>query len=87
MQYGLLAKTGVRVVDKLCKKYGKTPAQIAINWLVSQDSVITLSKMSSPEHMKENLGALSWKMDKADIEMLRREFPAQQDVSDSVPLA
>jgi len=36
--------------------------------------------------MKENLGALDWTMDDEDIAKLDKEFPNQQDVSDSVPL-
>jgi len=67
-------------------KYNKTPAQIAVNWLVSQDNVITLSKTRSIDHLKENLGALGWKIKSEDIEKLRDEFPNQKDISDAVPL-
>ena len=70
----------------MCQKYDKTPAQIAINWLTSQTNVVTLSKMGSPKHIDENLGAIGWTMEKADIERLRKEFPNQQDISDRVPL-
>jgi diketogulonate reductase-like aldo/keto reductase len=70
----------------MCEKYGRSPAQIAINWLVSQPNVVTLSKMRNVEHIKENLGAIGWQMDEEDIDRLRRDFPNQQDVSDTVPL-
>src|ERR1039457_3858319 len=30
------------LVDELAKKYGKTPIQIAINWLISQPNVVTI---------------------------------------------
>lgn len=86
VQKGILTEAGIAVLDGMVKKYQKTPAQIAINWLISQDNVITLSKTSSPGHLKENLGALGWQMEEADIEILRKEFPNQLEVSDAVPL-
>jgi len=86
VQKGILTKKGTPIVDEICKKYQKTPAQIAINWLISQPNVVTLSKMSDQKHLEENLGAIDWSMEKADIERLRKEFPNQQDVSDRVPL-
>jgi diketogulonate reductase-like aldo/keto reductase len=74
------------VVRVMCEKYKKTPAQIAINWLLAQPNVLTLSKMGSVTHLQENLGAVGWEMDAVDIEILRREFPNQQVVSDLTPL-
>lgn len=86
VQKGVLAEEMTGLIDRMCEKYDKTPAQIAINWLVSQPNVVTLSKMRKIEHIKENLGALGWKMEEEDIERLRREFPCQRDISDAVPL-
>lgn len=74
------------VLKEICGKYGKTPAQIVINWLISQDHVLTLSKMRDSLHLKENLGALDWRMDNDDIERFRKEYPDQQTISDTVPL-
>lgn len=84
LQKGLLPKSSL--LEEIAKKYNKTAAQIAINWLISQDNVITISKTSNIEHLKENLGAIDWSMDKEDIEKIRKEFPDQKLVSDAVPL-
>lgn len=86
VQYGILAKKGIKILDEVCEKYNKTPAQIAINWLISQPNVVTLSKMRNTEHIREDLGAIGWQMDKEDIEKLRSDFPNQEDVSNVVPL-
>ena len=86
VQKGILTNPGNAVVDAMCQKYRKTPSQIAINWLISQKNVITLSKMRNEEHIKENLTALDWAMDDLDIAKLDKEFPNQKDVSDAVPL-
>ncbi len=86
VQQGSLTKKGIAVVDKLCEKYGKTPAQVAINWLISQPGVITLVKTSSLKHLEENLGAVGWDMSPEDIELLSRDFPIQLDRSNAVQL-
>src|SRR3989344_4373854 len=74
------------ILREMCDKYQKTPAQIAINWLISQPNVLTLSRMRHAEHLKDNLGALGWTMEKEDIERIRKEYPNQKYVSDTVPL-
>jgi diketogulonate reductase-like aldo/keto reductase len=84
LEKGGLEMTGI--VQELAQKYDKTPAQIAINWLISQDNVAAISKTSRSEHLKENLGAIGWTMDKSDIERLRAGYPDQLQVSDRVPL-
>lgn len=84
LQKGILPET--TLLKELAEKYGRTPTQIAINWLISQKKVVTLSKTSNPEHLHENLGALGWLMEDDDIERIRNEFPDQQLVSDAVPL-
>jgi diketogulonate reductase-like aldo/keto reductase len=86
LQKGLLAEGSSALIETLCKKYHKTPTQIALNWLISQKNVVTLSKTTSAEHLKENLGAFGWKMEEEDIEKLRSDFPNKQYISDSVPL-
>lgn len=83
---GLLLQDMPDIVKQLADKYQKTPAQVAINWLISQPYVLTLSKIRNLEHLTENLGALDWTMEQSDVEKLRQEFPDQQDISDVVPL-
>lgn len=74
------------LINSLAEKYNKTPNQVALNWLVSQDNVVTLSKTSNLEHLKENLEAMNWTMEKEDIERVRVEFPDQCNISDTYPL-
>ena len=86
VQNGLLCSAGTQILDEMCEKYSKSPAQIAINWLTSQTNVVTLSTMRTKSHFEENLGALGWEMRHEDVERLRSSFPNQQKVSDAVPL-
>jgi len=74
------------LIRELCERYGKTPVQVALSWLVSQQNVVTLTKTSSAVHLDENLEDIDRLMEEDDIERLRREFSKQVDVSDAVPL-
>lgn len=71
---GELARRGHRILDELVEKYGKTPGQISLNWLISQDRVVAIPKASKPEHLKDNLGAVGWRLSKEDHERLSEAF-------------
>ncbi|WP_419646192.1 aldo/keto reductase [Victivallis vadensis] len=73
------------LIVALAEKYGKTPSQIALNWLLCQENVVTITKAANPLHLAENMGALGWALEKEDAVRLRREYPAEA-VSDAVPL-
>jgi diketogulonate reductase-like aldo/keto reductase len=71
---GQLAKPGTPVLDEITKKYEKTPAQIALNWLVSQKNVVAISKMTSPSSLSDNLGSIGWSLTDEDRERLNLEI-------------
>lgn len=83
---GTLNENIPNIVNEVAQKYNKTPTQIALNWLLSQANVLVISKSRTPAHLEDSLGAIGWMMDEADIELLRREYPDQRDVSEAVPL-
>ncbi|MBP9719550.1 MAG: aldo/keto reductase, partial [Candidatus Levybacteria bacterium] len=62
LQKGIILKEN-EILTKLCQKYKKTPAQIALNWLISQKNVVTLSKTTKIDHLKENIEAIGWTME------------------------
>jgi len=63
------------LMDELAAKYHKTPAQIAINWLISQEHVVTIPMSSDPAHLRENLEATTFTLDPEDHERLTQEYP------------
>jgi diketogulonate reductase-like aldo/keto reductase len=65
------------IMQEMCVKYQKTPAQVAINWLTSQENVVTIIKTSNLAHLKENLGGISWRMTEGDVLLLRKKYPGQ----------
>ncbi len=84
LQAGALAQGGV--LQQMADNYGKTPYQVALNWLIAQKNVVTIPKTSSVEHLQENLGAFGWELSAEDMAVLTKEFPGQMNVSDRVPL-
>ncbi|MBI5002935.1 aldo/keto reductase [Candidatus Woesearchaeota archaeon] len=73
LAYGLLAKEGFPVLDALAQKYGKTQGQIALNWIISKNMLV-LVKATKTEHIKENIGAMSWRLSEDDIVALELGF-------------
>lgn len=72
---GELIKRGFnKVFDGICDKYNKTPAQVALNWLIVQDNVVTVPKAASCEHVEENAQAVGWKLSQEDFGALSGAF-------------
>lgn len=59
-------ETELPLVVELAQKYGKTPAQIVLNWVVSRD-MVTIPKSAHPERIKENLEVANFEMEEADL--------------------
>ena len=86
LQKGAIAADPPAILREISAKYGKSPNQVAINWLIAQKNVVTLSTMRQAKHITENLGAVGWSLDAEEVERLRQRFPDQQNVSDREPL-
>lgn len=71
---GELAKPGFKILDELAEKYNRTQSQIAINWLISKKGIVTITKSTKVEHLKENLGAIGWQLKQEDVDRLNNEF-------------
>ena len=67
---GRLARPGIKLLDEMAKKYNKTQAQIALNWLLSNPKIVAIPKSSTKQHLLDNLGAIGWKMGKEDYAAL-----------------
>lgn len=51
----------------LAEKYGKTMAQIALNWLLlASDNIVVIPGAKKPEHVEDNAGAASFRMSYSD---------------------
>ena len=63
------------VLDKLRslgQKYDKTPAQVALNWLMAQPGVIPIPGIKNAAQVEQNAGALGWELTTAEVMELRQ---------------
>lgn len=57
------------------RRFGMTPAQAALAWLLASDDVIVIPKCGRRERMRENSGALDQSLTAAQLAELDRLFP------------
>jgi len=67
----------LKIVERLKRistQYGKTPAQIAIRWVLDNSKVdIALTGVKSPSQIEHNFGALGWQLTPSDYRQLSME--------------
>lgn len=62
------------VLKKIAQRYGKTPVQVALNYLISRPGVVAIPKTERVRRVEEFRGALGWRLDKTDIALIERLF-------------
>jgi diketogulonate reductase-like aldo/keto reductase len=60
---------------EFARRYGMTPAQVALAWLLRSDDVMVIPKTSRRDRLQENLGALEVRLTRAQLAELDRMFP------------
>ena len=63
---------GVRLLSKIGRKYGRSPLQVALNFLICRPRVIAIPKAERREHMEEILGSMGWRLDPSDLEEIEK---------------
>lgn len=56
------------------KRYEKTAAQVALNWLIAKEKVIGIPKAVNIDHLEKNAGAMGWRLSQDDIEHISSYF-------------
>jgi 2,5-diketo-D-gluconate reductase B len=54
------------VLQRIARKHGRTPTEVALAWLLEQDAVAAIPKASSEAHQRSNLEAVSLRLDDDD---------------------
>jgi diketogulonate reductase-like aldo/keto reductase len=73
--HGVLTSPGgtlQTVMEEISRKHGgKTPAQIALNWLISKSGLnFPIPRASRPQRVIEDVGAAGWTLDSEDMRSL-----------------
>ncbi|WP_339845490.1 aldo/keto reductase [Paenibacillus sp. FSL W7-1088] len=62
------------ILDTIGDKYGKTAYQVALNWVLRQQGLVTIPKAANKKHIVDNLNALGWELEKDDIDQIENHF-------------
>ena len=60
----------VALLREIGERYGKSPAQVALRWLIENECVLPVPGAKNGEQAAENAGALSFRLTRAEIEAL-----------------
>jgi diketogulonate reductase-like aldo/keto reductase len=73
--YTPLARGGFMrgAVADIAKRLGRTPRQVALNFLTRRPSLFTIPKAARPEHVRENAGALDFTLTPKDLSAIEAE--------------
>jgi aryl-alcohol dehydrogenase-like predicted oxidoreductase len=67
----------LNLLRRFGEKYGHTPAQVALNWLICQGNVIPIAGAKTAEQVVQNAGALGWRLsdnEVGELEELTRQW-------------
>jgi diketogulonate reductase-like aldo/keto reductase len=66
---------GGEAISRIARRLGKTPAQVALNWLLSHENVFPIPRASVRAHVEENAGSVGWKLAASDEAELEEAYP------------
>jgi diketogulonate reductase-like aldo/keto reductase len=64
----------MRVLEQVAAEVGKSPAQVALNWLTAHPPVIAIPKSDRVARIAENCGASGWRLSPAQLQRLDAAF-------------
>ncbi len=62
----------IATLKEIGEIYGKTPAQVALNWLIAQGNVMAIPGAKNAAQVRMNAGALNWSMTEAERDRIDR---------------
>ena len=64
-----------KVLDRIAAEHRKSRSQVALNWVLRHESVVTIPKAIDQDHVKENASVVGWGLSGDDYESLDKAFP------------
>ncbi|BAB73182.1 aldo/keto reductase [Anabaena sp. FACHB-709] len=62
----------ISLLRSLGEKYDRTPAQVALNWLIAQGNVIPIAGVKTAQQVRQNAGALGWRLNDEEVQELEK---------------
>lgn len=60
----------ISLLRQIGEHHDRTPAQVALNWLIAQSNVVAIAGAKTPQQVEQNAGALGWKLSEQEIAQL-----------------
>jgi diketogulonate reductase-like aldo/keto reductase len=57
-------------LQEIAEAHGKTPAQVALRWLIQQEKVAAIPKARSEDHLKSNLDVFDFELSEEEMERI-----------------
>jgi len=64
-----------RVLAEIAKRHGRTPRQVALNFLTRHPYIFTIPKTTHPNRVKENSGGVGWELTADEFAAIDHAFP------------
>jgi diketogulonate reductase-like aldo/keto reductase len=64
------------VLQEIAARHGRTPRQVALNFLTRNPNVFAIPKTTHPERARENAGAVGWELTSEDVAAINTALPA-----------
>lgn len=62
----------ISLLSQLGEKHDRTPAQVALNWLIAQGNIVAIAGAKTAAQVRQNAGALGWKLSDDEIAQLEQ---------------
>lgn len=62
----------MNLLQQFGEAHGRTPAQVALNWLIAQEGVIAIAGAKTAEQAQQNAGALGWSLSQSEVVELEK---------------
>lgn len=62
----------ISLLRQLGEKRDRTPAQVALNWLIAQGNVIPIAGAKTAQQVRQNAGALGWRLSDDEVSELEK---------------
>jgi len=64
-----------RALESIARRHGRTPRQVALNFLTRGAGLFSIPKAATPEHVRENAASVGWELTPEDVALIDEFFP------------
>jgi aryl-alcohol dehydrogenase-like predicted oxidoreductase len=61
-----------RALSEIAKTHGKTPSQVALNWVTRRKNIVAIPGVKRTEHSTDDAGAVDWALSSSEIDRLEK---------------